>query len=951
MKQGRFFLVEIGLFCPMILSPFLWGSVYPWAACFSAFCFFMLLFSRPRAFLSVFDGLPRFFLLAAALVFIALPFQSLLFSWNRYAAFFELLKWFAGAAAFSLAFYAAQEQRASSRVLWAFVWLGALESAYGLYETLSGREYVLFFHKPEYRGFLTGTYWNHNHAAGLLELCLGVQWGLLGETLKLRRWGRGILLLILTLLTAFALLKTGSRFGLISFSLAFLAWFAFFGTRLLRRPLFWSVCFLFIFGLILPGGWHTAAERFSDARNWEESLSGRLWVWHDALKIIKDHGLSGIGLGNFKWVFPFYASEKIMLGWDHLHQDYYELLIELGLPLAFFWLAGWTGLWAGLGVKIFKAPADSLFIPGGLWLALTSLALHGLADFNFAIPANAFLFLILFGMASGMAFTRNESPKEHLQRRLPGVRFFLAPVLIISVWQGFAGAFLFSAQRAADAGLWGKTLQRARISRRLDPFNPQALFLESQSLFETGREQRSKQILEKACGGFEKLSRELPFWSKAWLYSGMAKTEKNLLPSGRPDDWADIEKDLRKAIRAEPGNGWIVIKAYETLLRNPDLSAASLQAALGEMKKALSWHYDFQSSYYLEETLQSVWKQFHDPRLLIGMTPPDYESFRRLAVFLENHECWAERAEIQGALMELNGKLYYQRCQKAKILAKNHRFREAVEQYEAAYWSRHEFLEAKAGLLEAAPHAGRVLPEEKAWLQEILESADFQADFLSEVEKSVEKNADPLLTALFAYRKKDFETALKYFETAGVFEKEHPDRRFAVDAYWQSGRRKEALRFLRLALASADPDLAALGLYRLWRSPEASEIDEKISAFATRKFSSKDWSWQGRRELGHLEGPGARLIQVRLAPGISEIRILVRKNADSPVFVRFKLWKDARIFREIGVAGIAVKGWRLFRFSVRTPGGKYALAAELDDALPRAQRGGIDLGPGSIHSL
>jgi len=380
-------------FCAAILfAPVFFGSVQPWAYQSLSALLFFLFSVKPEAFYEILS-LPAFFCKAVSLVLLWIILQSLFWAADKNAAQAQALQWLAFAAAFLMAQRLDLQQiRQLLKVLAA---AAVFQAVYGVWQTLQASERVLWQVKEFHLGYVTGTYINRNHCAGLLELALGVTGGLFCEKLLqqkiMKAGGYGLIFLLLSA----ALIRTGSRFGTAAFVMtAVLA--VFLGTALstrLRRP--FLILGLVFVAILLTQGW-ILRERF----HWEDGylmpISGRLWAWQDAAKMLQDYIFLGTGLGGFERVFPQYQSARLLLGWAHAHQDYLELATVLGLPFFILWLAGWS--YFGFRVRTaFTAGSGAGCLAGGIAAGLISLVIHGLMDFNFAIPANAFLWVFLAG--------------------------------------------------------------------------------------------------------------------------------------------------------------------------------------------------------------------------------------------------------------------------------------------------------------------------------------------------------------------------------------------------------------------------------------------------------------------------------------------------------------------------------------------------------------------------
>ena len=398
MKPGREFFLEAGLFVFILLAPLSFGAVYPWGAMsLAALLFFLFIFfpDPPAALLD----LPGFFTVGILFIFLALAVEFFLSPAGRYITAIELVKWLACVCGFVIV--QGLEKESVCRLMGFFFLLGAAESLYGMAEVFSGREHVLWQAKEAYRGFVTGTYINRNHLAGFLEMSLGIGLGFLFAPVEEQKWGRffGLSLCLTILLTG--LLKTGSLMGLTS---VLMVLFIFSSMLLLRsRGLLGLSVFVLWIGFLGGAAFFLGRDilfsRLMDLDVRGESLQGRFSVWQDALKIIGSHFWRGTGLGTYEWVFPVYQSEKILMGWEHAHNDYLELAIELGFPLFLLLIFCFLALWFYCIQRLFGLSNERIFsVAWGGFMGLSAFAIHGLADFNLAIPANHYLFILLLGM-------------------------------------------------------------------------------------------------------------------------------------------------------------------------------------------------------------------------------------------------------------------------------------------------------------------------------------------------------------------------------------------------------------------------------------------------------------------------------------------------------------------------------------------------------------------------
>jgi len=295
---------------------------------------------------------------------------------------------------------------------------GVFQALYGAMMVFSGVEYLFFVPKKAYLGNATGTFVNRNHLAGYLEMTLALGIGLLLGSRKVsdqaRHHWRGILTYVLqTLLSPVAILRcllvvmviglllTHSRMGNAAFFNALLitSAIAFFSTRQFRRPGFVVVILSIVaVDITLLGTWFDLSQVLDRIENTGLDHETRDEVVQYMMKMIPDFWLAGTGAGAFAYIFPKYSG---FVGgfYDHAHNDYLELLVELGvigcIPLAGLVVLGLLNGWSLLRGK------DSRLLSGigfASIMGTVSLLIHSTVDFNLQIPANILLFVTLLAL-------------------------------------------------------------------------------------------------------------------------------------------------------------------------------------------------------------------------------------------------------------------------------------------------------------------------------------------------------------------------------------------------------------------------------------------------------------------------------------------------------------------------------------------------------------------------
>jgi O-antigen ligase len=285
------------------------------------------------------------------------------------------------------------------------------EAAYGIYQ------YLLAGGMRAATRFASGTFVNHDHFAGFLEMTIPLA---LGYVLYLAEWHHKrdksffknlvsshgfetqILILFTLALMLLVILFSGSRMGIFSILLS-LAFFYIVYSRIKESAerKGWMIVVVLAVALIY-GFWIGLYPMFERFLKLGGAVPGRMLVWRDMLGIVKDFPLFGTGFGTFGYVYPLYKeSMEAPLVYSYAHNDYLQLMTETGF-LGFFSLI--TALIVflmsrvrDLGLFSAKENQFRFFLGLGALSGIVSLLIHSFADFNLHIPSNALYFAFLIG--------------------------------------------------------------------------------------------------------------------------------------------------------------------------------------------------------------------------------------------------------------------------------------------------------------------------------------------------------------------------------------------------------------------------------------------------------------------------------------------------------------------------------------------------------------------------
>jgi O-antigen ligase/tetratricopeptide (TPR) repeat protein len=199
------------------------------------------------------------------------------------------------------------------------------------------------------------------------------------------------------------------------------------------------LCLALALGLTSWLGWAQIEARLSTLWQGKALQEGRLPLWSDSLRSVKDFPVWGTGYGTYQYVEPLYrtttllASETI----DHVHNDYIEMLVEGGLVgLVLILLVIGHILRRGYRAVRWHRSHRARSLALGALLAFVTVVIHSIGDFGLHIPAIALFATVICAHLSDLGSGESESvPNQYpgeLDRRNDKYRIplrALAPVL------------------------------------------------------------------------------------------------------------------------------------------------------------------------------------------------------------------------------------------------------------------------------------------------------------------------------------------------------------------------------------------------------------------------------------------------------------------------------------------------------------------------------------------
>lgn len=136
-------------------------------------------------------------------------------------------------------------------------------------------------------------------------------------------------------------------------------------------------------------------------------------IWSAVSRAIPDFAYLGCGVGALREVYPTYFNEHSTVEYSHAESGYLQVLVETGVP-GFALLMGGIGLsgfWLLRALRAWKnTEVVTLAVPvAAAWCVSI---VHALVDFNWFIPANMSLTLILISLAMRLSFLATRQVRE-----------------------------------------------------------------------------------------------------------------------------------------------------------------------------------------------------------------------------------------------------------------------------------------------------------------------------------------------------------------------------------------------------------------------------------------------------------------------------------------------------------------------------------------------------------
>jgi O-antigen ligase len=413
--------VLVGALCASLIFAILaFGAVDEWATfSFEAGAAFLFLVWAAKQILSKRIQLSSNPLYLPALLFFGVIVSQVALGRSAYGYVtqYEILQYISYGIVLLIGAECVREERARKVFGIVMVAFGTCYAFFALAQELTANGKIFWLYSPQFHGSIYGSYVNHDHYAGLMEMLVPIPFVLsMGHLL---RGAKRVIIGSCAVLMATTIFLSGSRGGMLAFILEIILFAALtLGKRPSPRIALGSiaVCIL-ILSLLIFLGKGQVLGRLGDL-----GPGIRLTITKDSLRMFAKRPIAGWGLGTFPTVYPSFRSFYTNLFVNEAHNDYAQLLVETGL------LGFGLMLWFLTGVFRNGLPKSRRWefqwdfaLSFAALLGCTGILLHSFVDFNLQIPANAALFYVLCGLAASTPLAELFKSKRPRSIRKQGV--------------------------------------------------------------------------------------------------------------------------------------------------------------------------------------------------------------------------------------------------------------------------------------------------------------------------------------------------------------------------------------------------------------------------------------------------------------------------------------------------------------------------------------------------
>lgn len=495
-------------------------------------------------------------------------------------------------------------QHSANWMAGALIVVATFAAMYSVSQFLTKSSHVWHFVRPEtYAGRGSGTYICPNHLAGLLEIALplALAYLLSGRLGHLTRIFVGYAVLVMIA----GLVSTESRGGWAAAALSLLVLLAvLLGQRGQRLPALIVLVILTVAAVWIVSEVKSTSTRVDKALNPDKLDDPRFKIWPAAVKIWQGNFWGGAGPGHFDHLFRLHRDGVIQARPGRAHNNYLDALADYGVAGAALIATAFVVLFVGV-FRVWKhvqREGDDFrsrqsnrmaFVLGGS-VAVLSLLLHSVVDFNFHIPANATAVVVIMALLA--AHYRFATDNFWVQPGLVTRAVTTALGLVVAAWLAH-GAFLRAHEQTLLARSDAAPNAEAQLAllaqaHALEPANADTSFAigEVKRVTAWERQGEYRELAAEAMVWFDRAAVLNPYDGYSRLRYGMCLdflgerelAERHFLralaldPNGgftlahvawhyaQLDDWAKVKTFTERSLHAQPVKNRMAEVYYET---------------------------------------------------------------------------------------------------------------------------------------------------------------------------------------------------------------------------------------------------------------------------------------------------------------------------------------------------------------------------------------------------
>ncbi len=344
---------------------------------------------------------------------------------NPFATLVQFFRYGSYAAFYVLAVQILTKKKTLRNIVITIILFGGLFSFSSILQLYLTKDMALWIRHTPINSMVMGSYANHNHYAGLMEMIFPVVLGMFlyyrprikGKSLfhgitqmfNQEKANIHILMGFSAILIFVSIFLSLSRGGIISTCLSLVA----FGFLVRQKSpekktsVLIMVCLVFIFISLNWFGWDQVVDRFALLSDSNKIVNqGRAQFWKDSKNIIQDFPLTGAGMGCFEHIYPPYKSLNDNRQLKHAHNDYIQLLVEggsIGFGIITLFILSLIAKTYGHFRK--RKDGFSIYLYIGSLTGMISIFCHSFTDFNLQVGANGLWFYFMAAMTVSAANT------------------------------------------------------------------------------------------------------------------------------------------------------------------------------------------------------------------------------------------------------------------------------------------------------------------------------------------------------------------------------------------------------------------------------------------------------------------------------------------------------------------------------------------------------------------